>query len=299
MPPESPNLQIVLTLRGARAEHGVALSDFENFIDAFLAALRDFDRERRGAPTRKTGHPEKRAELMSAFRLVAFRPGSGIATLEPLPSPGLDHAENGLFEDALPQVENLRALVQKIHDSKPLPGPVTASLERACRSLGDDGTVVVAGPSVAAESVLMTVAKLRALGAAESTSVDETVTSVSGRLHFLDLEPDRIAIRSSNGVDWRCTYPEDMEQRILRLAGKVVWVEGEGCKTSPKGGRMTITRIDELHQGEQTALFSFVPLSTQELLERHGVETPPGLERLADPDWDPSDDTYLAALTRT
>lgn len=72
--------QITLTLEGSRAEHGVSLSDFESFIESFLGALRDYDRSRRGAPTRKPGRLERRAEAVTAFRLVRFEPGSGRAS---------------------------------------------------------------------------------------------------------------------------------------------------------------------------------------------------------------------------
>jgi hypothetical protein len=75
--------QITLTIKGARAQHGVSLSDFESFIDSFLAALRDYDRAGRGEATRKSGHPDRRAEAVTAFRLVGFQTGSGIATIEP------------------------------------------------------------------------------------------------------------------------------------------------------------------------------------------------------------------------
>src|SRR4051794_461726 len=75
--------QVTLTITGSRAQDGVSLSDFESFIDNFLAALRDYDRASRGEPTRKSGHPDKRAEAVTAFRLVAFTTGSGVATLEP------------------------------------------------------------------------------------------------------------------------------------------------------------------------------------------------------------------------
>jgi hypothetical protein len=33
--------QVKLTLTGERAERGIPLADFESFIDAFIAALRD------------------------------------------------------------------------------------------------------------------------------------------------------------------------------------------------------------------------------------------------------------------
>src|ERR1700692_2086243 len=74
---------ITLRLEGSRAERGISLSDFETFIDSFITALRDFDRDKRGAPTRKSGHPEARAEAVAAFRLVGFREGSAVAIIEP------------------------------------------------------------------------------------------------------------------------------------------------------------------------------------------------------------------------
>jgi hypothetical protein len=70
------NTQITLRLEGSRAAYGVSLTHFENFIDSFLAALRDYDRGRRGEPIRKYGHPDRRAEAVTAFRLVRFAPGS-------------------------------------------------------------------------------------------------------------------------------------------------------------------------------------------------------------------------------
>lgn len=75
---EASDNQIMLTIKGARAERGVSLSDFESFIDNFLAALRDYDRAGRGEPTRKSGHPDRRAEAVTAFRLGGFQTGSGL-----------------------------------------------------------------------------------------------------------------------------------------------------------------------------------------------------------------------------
>jgi hypothetical protein len=72
---ENDDDEITLTIRGARAERGVSLSDFESFIDNFLAALRGYDRAGRGEATRKSRHPDKRAEAVTPFRLVGFQTG--------------------------------------------------------------------------------------------------------------------------------------------------------------------------------------------------------------------------------
>ena len=104
---------ITLRLEGARAKRGVVLADFETFIDSFLAALRDFDRSRRGAPIKTGGRPEARAEAVTSFRLVGFREGSGIVMIEPeLAAQG---EETEAMVDAEPaQFINLRALLTSV-----------------------------------------------------------------------------------------------------------------------------------------------------------------------------------------
>jgi hypothetical protein len=111
---EAKDTKITLTIKGARAERGVSLSDFESFIDSFLAALRDYDRAERGEPTRKSGHPDRRAEAVTAFRLVGFQTGSGVVTIEPELVAGED---DQLPVDDMPlSLTTLRALA---HDLRP------------------------------------------------------------------------------------------------------------------------------------------------------------------------------------
>src|SRR6202023_3828810 len=97
------------------------------FIDSFITALRDFDRDKRGAPTRKAGHPEARAEAVAAFRLIGFRDGSAIATIEPEIKGAEDDMER--MVDAEPiQMTNLCSLLSSVEKEEPLPESVTEAL---------------------------------------------------------------------------------------------------------------------------------------------------------------------------
>lgn len=289
--------QITLRLEGSRAEHGVNLSDFENFIDGFLAALRDYDRGRRGEATRKSGHPERRAAAATAFRLVRFAPGSGIATIEPEALAPSD--DEPLPLDDIPlAVENLCALLDDIDAGALVSEPVTDALGRACRSLGNDGSLTVEFPSHLRPSTSrIDLPLLERLGPTVDSKPDE-VRSVSGRLHLLDVEPDKLAIRTSSGVDWTCKYPEELEPTVKRLVGQIVWAEGTGKLTGTLRGTMAIARVDALDQGEQTVLFTTEPTPEAVLLAGQDISGPQGLASLSDPEWDDeADDSYLEALT--
>lgn len=289
--------QITLTLEGSRAEHGVSLSDFESFIDSFLAALRDFDRNRRGAPTRKSGHPERRAAAVTAFRLVRFEPGSGIATLEP-ESPAPSEEEALPLDGLPPALENLHALVEEVEADIAMSEPVADALGKACRALGSDGSIQVYLPAhLRGQPAAIDLPRLKRLGRAEKPTVKE-VRSISGRLHLLDVEPDKLAIRTSGGVDWTCKYPEELEPGVKLFVDRIVWAEGRGRMVSSRRGTMTIERIEAVEQGDQTALFTEEQTPDLKLLDRQGIAGPQGLDALADPDWDEeTDDAYLAALT--
>lgn len=291
--------QITLRLEGSRAERGVSLSDFESFIDSFLAALRDFDRDRRGAPTRKAGHPELRAKAVTAFRLIRFEPGSGIATLEPeSPAVGDEEALPLLAEEVPPALENLQTLVEGVDSGAELSESVSQALAQACRVFGSDGSIQVHLPAhLGRRPVSIDLPRLKRLGRVENPEAEE-VRSVSGRLHLLDVEPDKLAIRTSAGVDWTCNYPEELEPRVKQLVDRIVWAVGTGRLVTPQRGTMTIERIETIEQGEQTTLFTQEQIPDSELLERQAIGGPQGLDALSDPEWDEeTDDAYLAALT--
>ena len=291
---EAKDTKITLTIKGARAERGVSLSDFESFIDSFLAALRDYDRAERGEPTRKSGHPDRRAEAVTAFRLVGFQTGSGVVTIEPELVAGED---DQLPVDDMPlSLTTLRALAHDLRAERPVPGPVLDALGKACRAVGADGSVSVDLPGAGARPIVVDSHLLDRMALAKDADGCDEVKSASGRLHLLDLEPDRLGIRTASGVEWSCRYPEALEQRIKSLLDRIVWVEGNGRLTSPLRGAMTIERIEPVDM-EQSALFTTAPVDEEALLARQGITAPQGLQSLSDPEWnDETDDAYLLAL---
>jgi len=292
---------ITLRLEGARAKRGVALSDFENFIDSFLAALRDFDRDQRGAPTKKSGHPEARAAAVTSFRLVGFREGSGIATIEPELAPQ-DGETEALVDTEPIQLTNLRSLLARVEKEENLPDSVTEALEQARRTVGDDGTLAVDVPcppesQEASRRIVIDAARIKRIRAAGKTPPSPVVSSISGRLHQVDFEPDKLAIRASDGVDWVCNFPNELEHRVETLVNRLVWAEGLGALQSPRKGTMQLQEIKAIEQGIQTGLFSGEPIPDGELAAAQGISKPQGLDAVAATDWSEADDAYLAALT--
>lgn len=292
---------ITLRLEGTRARRGVSLSDFETFIESFIAALRDFDRDRRGTPTRKSGHPEVRAEAVTAFRLVGFREGSAIATIEPELGDAQEEMER--IVDAEPiQLTNLYTLLASVEQEEALPESVSEALEKAVRAAGEDGSLSVEFSGTKAgrftgRPVRIDVGRIKRIRAAREAPVPKSVTSISGRLHQVDFEPDRLAIRSSDGVDWSCDFPESLEQQVEALVNRLVWAAGAGSLSSPQRGRMKLSDIKGIEQGLQTGLFSGEPVSHAELAAAQGIAGPQGLDALGIEQWTDADEAYLAALT--
>lgn len=292
---------ITLRLEGARAKRGVSLSDFETFIDSFLAALRDFDRDQRGAPTKKSGHPEARAAAVTSFRLVGFRQGSGIATIEPEVTQPEDGAARMLDTEPV-QMINLRALLSSLDREEPLPDSVIDPLEKAVKSAGDDGVLSVEVPNREGRAedcppITIDTQRIARIRAATQTTPPRLVTSISGRLHQVDFEPDKLAIRASDGVDWACTYPEELENQVEALVNKFVWATGSGALQSPRRGSMKLAEIRAVEEGIQAGLFSGEPVSESDLAARQGITAPQGLEALGAAEWTEADDAYLSALT--
>jgi hypothetical protein len=292
---------ITLRLEGERAQRGISLSDFETFIDSFISALRDFDRDRRGEPTRKSGHPEARAEAVAAFRLVGFREGSAVATIEP-EKPALDDEISPIVDAEPIQVSTLRSLISTIEHEAALPESVTEALEKAIRSAGEDGSLTVEfdpreevkGP---VPVVRIDADRIKRIRAAHQAPEPQVVSSVSGRLHQVDFEPDKLAIRASDGVDWSCSFPEELEKQVELLVNRLVWASGEGKLQGPRRGTMALVAIRAVEQGTQTRLFSGDPISDTELAAAQGITAPQGLNALGVEDWSDADEAYLTALT--
>ena len=104
---------------------------------------------------------------------------------------------------------------------------------------------------------------------------------VSGRLHAIDLEPGRIGIPATDGIDWLCRYTPELEQKLLALIGERVWVRGVGQLTGSQRGSLEIEHVEPIAPFEQSELFTYerVPLAT--LLSEQQIEGPTELEALA------------------
>ncbi|CAN5193141.1 hypothetical protein BH24ACT23_BH24ACT23_00630 [soil metagenome] len=293
------NEPIKLTLKGSHAERGVSLANLESFIDHFLAALRAFQRDQAGVPASKTGIPERAAAIATAFRLVQLEAGSAIATLEPEAVDLLDEKAEQMFDQEPPQVTNLLGLLDRIEEKASLPRPVSDSLLGACRALGDDGSigVVVARPEKGDRKLHEVVIDAGIVAELAKPEMATTkVDSIAGHLHRIDLEPDKIGVRTAQGVDWTCDYPAELEPKILSLVGGVIWATGEGVLQGPRRGVMKIGVIESAEPAEQSALFSNERIPDAELAARQGIDEPQGLETLGVAEWADEDDAYLAAL---
>jgi hypothetical protein len=284
-----------MKLEGSRAKRGIALTDFDTFIQNFLRGVRDFERSRRNAPTRKTGRAERSAAAATAFRLVRLKPGSAIAYIEPDVDESLE--EHALqLDDGIPfPVQNLVALVDEL-DGNTLPSVVGGALKDACRALGADGSISLTFP----QEIRKGQARIDE-GTIERATRDDPVdaevtTTIVGRLHRLELEPEKIGVRTASGVDWRCSYLERLEPKVLDLVGKIVVVKGEGHKSSPLRGTLAVEDLEPVQQGEQTPLFTVEQVADEDLLADQGIDGPQGLASLQRGSWGEADEAYMAAL---
>jgi hypothetical protein len=122
--------------------------------------------------------------------------------------------------------------------------------------------------------------------------------TVVGLLHAIDLESDKLAVRTPSGVDWQCEYPSLPEADVLPLVGRRVIATGMGRMTCSKVGTLELDSIASLPEVEQTPLFSAEPLPMRLLQERQHITSPQGTESFVDPDWRESEesDLFLRAL---
>src|SRR3954447_26960793 len=134
--------RVTLTLEGEKAREGVSLAAFEGFVDHFLKALRYHYRSGQSAPIRRLGRPLGNEEVATAFRLVAFRTGSGVAVLEP----ALPVESDLTLADELPTTvawDNLTSLLSNI-ERQEVEAAVGNELRSALRALGREARFEVA-----------------------------------------------------------------------------------------------------------------------------------------------------------
>ena len=276
---------MTLRLSGSRAGRGLPLSDLETFVKHFTAALRGHERVRRDEPARKTGHPERRSESAVAFRLVGLEPGSALLTLEPMGRSS--ETDDSLFDaEGELAMSNLVSLVGRLETRAEIDPDVVDALGSATRSLGDGGRIEL---DVLAEGARTRVsvdeALLRSVERTNGGGVEE-IGHVSGRLHMIDLEPDRVGIRAPNGMEWTCHYPDDLEERIKQLVDQAVVATGSGRKVSAQRGTMALEDIAPAVEHRQDTLFTAEQVPLAELMAQQGIAGPQGLGSLGDPEWE-------------
>lgn len=297
MPPKRDKVE--LYLEGAEATKGLPLDTLASFVNEFRAALRDFDRARRAERTRRGGHPTSREDLVTSFRLVAFRTGSAVLELEAF-APERGEADQEALDDVEKvAVENLRALLDSLaSEDEPIDEAVVQSVEAARRTLGEGGRIRVDVRSGSRRKRSLTIDERR--GAALQRRVRRYapgVQAVSGRLHAIDIEPDTVRIRTAQGVDWICRYSSEHEATVMALIGSVVAARGHGQLQSSNLGRMTITAVEALPQFEQSELFSLEPVTLDELVQRHAAAHARGpVSIIPDEATDEEVDAFLNAL---
>ena len=296
-------MRIVLDLHGTKAAEGVEIDALETFLTHFRSALRELDRQQRGSLPRRGGRPDARDAAASAFRLVEFKTGSGIATLEPARLHDGDAADLALDDSGEDlSVTTLRTLVDLIDTgAERLPGPVVEALGSARRAIGENGKFGVRlGDDRQARRIVIdekTMAKLRRPVDEET----ERTLKVVGRLHMIEAEPParRVGIRAQDGIDWTCSYPDALHALVTQLIERLVRVEGHGRRLTPATGRLRLEKLDAVPEHLQDELFTLEPVPVEELRAQQAVARPQGLSALSADEWDDDDEANRRFLEAT
>ncbi len=284
--------RVVLDLHGERARRGVDIDALETFLVHFRSALREYERASQGAIARKGGRSFAREAAASAFRLVKFRTGSGIAELEP--SIAGDDARPDMMLDDTGEalaVTTLGGLLGAVDAEERLPDPVVEALGSARRAMGDDGSfgVKITGKR-RVERVLIDATRMRRLQRPEPDSTEMPV-SVTGRLHMIEANPPnrRVGVRAQDGINWTCTYPDHLHPVVTKLIERLVRLSGTGRRLTAATGRLDIERLDPIPEQAQDALFSRETVPEAQLRVEQEIEKPQGLRALVDEHWEDDD----------
>ena len=290
---EQEDDRIVLTLEGAHAKKGVSLAAFDSFVGHFVSALRYHYRSSRAEPTKKAGRPFTQDQMATAFRLVEFRTGSGVAVLKP---PLLDEESNltaSLGDVPTLAWANVAEMIESADAGLTLDDAVVGELEAATRSLGTAGRFSIdyrgQGKTRRHRFDLDGLATLRAVPVLE----EPRPITITGVLHAIDLEPDKVGIRTPSGVDWSCRYPHELEREVLHLIGGLVWAEGLGRVSSSRSGTLDLRAIHAAPAFEQTELFTGTQIPLHDLMEQQGIRNPQGLRAFSDPEWEAGEESDL------
>jgi len=275
---------VTLRLTGENAKGGIELSALQQFVGHFVGALRRFDRVGRAEPAVKGGHPERRAEAVTAFRLVQLTKGSAVLTLEPVTLE--DQAGEPLFDEGdNPPLDNVQAMTAAMAAGERLDPAVADALDNARRALGGDSSAIEISLPRRLATPPFRLDRAQIERAREEDRPPSRASTISGRLHAVDLEPDKLAVRSPQGIDWTCRYPEALESQVKALIDEIVVVEGQGQQRSPRAGSMEIQTIRRAYDHDQPVLFSEEQVGLEELREMQGAGTAQGLSSMGDPEW--------------
>lgn len=203
------------------------------------------------------------------------------------------------LDDAPLALSTLAALVADVAARHAIPDDVLDDLDRARRSCGDDGAIALELPPSITSPRRVTIDREVIERIKQPRPADRSaVIAISGRLYCVNLEPDRLAIRTPDGVEWACRYNENLEGSVRSLLGEVVWASGEGRSSSALRGTMRITSIQLAVRERETEFFVHEHPQPHQLLRSQGVSEPQGLDRLDAQEWagDEADERYLAAM---
>lgn len=114
---------------------------------------------------------------------------------------------------------------------------------------------------------------------------------------MVDLEPGNVGVRAADGVDWLCSYSDQMEAEVLSLIGRRVSARGVGAQITPNRGRLSVTEISVVENFEQTPLFTFERVPLVDLLSERGDSMALGAQPLLPPSVDDDElDAFLDAV---
>jgi hypothetical protein len=266
----------------------VDIDALETFLSSFRTALREYWRAQQGEIPRKGGRPAGREAAATAFRLVKFEVGSGIATLAPVT--GEAGGEDLRLDDRgeTLAVTTVRRLLDDLEADAGIAYPVVEALGYARRAVGDDGQfgIKLAGPHERTRRVVIDEKRIKRLQRAEPDPAEGTVV-VIGRLHMIEADPPsrRVGIRAQDGVDWTCTYPDELHPVVTRLIERLVRVTGHGRRMSAAAGRLRIETLDAIPEHAQDVLFTTETVPVSQLRAEQKITRPQGLEALVDEEW--------------
>jgi hypothetical protein len=279
--------RVVLDLHGARAREGVDIDALETFLNHFRTALREWSRADRGSIARKGGRPYAHEAASSAFRLVEFRTGSGIATLAPSVLEG--RGDDLGFDDSgeTVAVATLLGLFEAIEANERLPGPVVEALGSARKAIGDDGSfgIKVSGHRQLSR-VVIDENRIKHLQPTQPEAPDVPV-SVTGRLHLIEVDPPnrRVGVLAQDGIDWTCTYPDSLHSVVTTLVEQLVRIAGTGRRISAATGRLQIERLERIAEHAQDELFSIDTVPLPQIRAEQRINGPQGLGVFVDERW--------------